>query len=368
MAMFAGLLQNAKTTPIGLDIGAQGVRAAQLTRRSQAYTLRACGKIEHANLPATSEKNEAAMSGFIRDCLHQASFQGNDVRAGLSMPDIDFHALELPESIGSEKEEEVGRIVQWEVQRLTTRQNEKLETRHWLLPAARPSAPNAIGAAATEAKVMQVVARCHDAGTVCTQVDATAAALARFGYLVADWSSEVIWGLLDLGFRQTRLILCADEVPVLIRHVGSGGEAWTERIAEALRVSQKTAEFQKREAGIELVGRGIRRDDVEAPRAELSAILTGILRADLNTMAAEVKRSYEYVLSCYPPRSAGGLLLVGGGAALRNLPEFLTNALGIPVHRAADCAMGDGSRLDVAGCNADVIDEFAVSLALAIDS
>lgn len=366
--MLAGLLKNAKTTPIGLDIAAQGVRAAQLTRRSQGYALRAFARIERANVPTASEKREVLISGFIRNCLHQVSFQGNDLRAGLSMPDIDFHALELPESIGDESEEEVGRIVQWEVQRLTTRQSEKLETRHWLLPAARPSAPNAMGAASTEAKVMQVVATCRDAGTVCTQVDATAAALARFGNLVADWSNEVVWGLLDLGFRQTRLILCVDEVPVLVRHAGSGGEAWTERIAEALQVSQKTAEFQKREAGIELVGRGVRGDDVEAPRAELGAILTGILRADLNTMAAEVKRSYEYVLSCYPSRRAGGLLLVGGGAALRNLPEFLTNALGIPVHRAADCATREESRLDIAGCNADVIDGFAVSLGLAIDA
>ena len=148
MAMLAGLLQNAKTTPIGLDIGVRGVRAAQLTRRSQTYALRAFVRSERPEVPAASEKNEVSMSGYIRNCLHQTSFQGNDVRAGLSMPDIDFHALELPESIGDEKEEEVGRIVQWEVQRLTTRQSEKLETRHWLLPAARPAAPNAIGAAA----------------------------------------------------------------------------------------------------------------------------------------------------------------------------------------------------------------------------
>ncbi len=215
---------------------------------------------------------------------------------------------------------------------------------------------------------MQVVAACRDADLVCTQVDAAAAALARFGYLAAEWSGDLVWGLLDFGFRQTRLILCVDDLPVLVRHAGTGGQAWTKRVAEELQVSPKTAEFHKREAGIELVGRGVRGDAAAAPRSELGAILTGILRSDLNAIAAEVKRSYEYVLSCYPSRRAGGLLMVGGGAALRNLPEFLTNALGIPVDRASRHAKSEASRLDVAKCREEDIDELAVSIALAIDA
>lgn len=368
MSMLAQLVSASKTTPIGLDVGAHGVRAVQLRRRSHAYAIKVATKVERPTAFSESKGDEPSVSGFIRDCLRQASFHGYDVRAGLSMPDIDFHALELPETIASQKEEEVENIVQWEVQRLTTRQDEKLVTGHWLLPASRPSSTNAIGLVAPEAVVMQVVDSCKDAGLACTQVDAAAAALARFGHLVAHWSADVVWGLLDFGFRQTRLILCVDDVPVLVRDAGSGGDAWTKRIAETLRVSPKTAEFHKREAGIELVGRGVRGDAASAPRSELGAILTGILRNDLNTIAGEVKRSYEYVLSCYPSRSAGGLLMVGGGAALRNLPEFLNDALGIPVGRASRQAIGEASQLDIGSCCEEDIDELAVSIALAIDS
>ena len=60
--------------------------------------------------------------------------------------------------------------------------------------------------------------------------------------------------------------------------------------------------------------------------------------------------------------------MVGGGAALRNLPEFLTNALGISVHRASHHVKGERSRLDVAKCRDADIDELAVSIALAIDA
>ena len=365
--MLAQFLSTSRTA-IGLDVGVHGVRAVQLRRRGRAYAVELATRVERPDVFSESKEEERSVSGFIRSCLHQASFHGNDVRAGLSMPDIDFHALELPETIGSAKEEEVENIVQWEIQRLTTRQSEKLVTGHWLLPDSRPAATNAIGVASSEERVMQVVAACRDADLVCTQVDAAAAALVRFGYLAAEWSGDLVWGLLDFGFRQTRLILCVDDLPVLVRHAGAGGQAWTKRIAEELRVSQKTAEFHKREAGIELVGRGARGDAAAAPRSELGAILAGILRSDLNTIAAEVKRSYEYVLSCYPSRRAGGLLMVGGGAALRNLPEFLTNALGIPVHRASHHAISEKSRLDVAKCREEDIDELAVSIALAIDA
>lgn len=365
--MLAQLLSTSMT-PIGLDVGVHGVRAVQLRRRARAYAVEAATRVERPDVLSESKPEEGSVSGFIRSCLQQASFHGNDVRAGLSMPDIDFHALELPETIANAKDEEVENIVQWEIQRLTTRQSEKLVTGHWLLPDSRPATTNAIGVASSEERVMQMVSVCRNADLVCTQVDAVAAALARFGYLAAEWSDDLVWGLLDFGFRQTRLILCVDDLPVLVRHAGTGGQAWTKRIAEELRVSQKTAEFHKREAGIELVGRGVRGDAAAAPRSELGAILTGILRSDLNTIAAEVKRSYEYVLSCYPSRRAGGLLMVGGGAALRNLPEFLSSVLGIPVHRASHHAKSEESRLDVAKCCEEDIDELAVSIALAIDA
>ncbi|MCH8150417.1 MAG: hypothetical protein IH987_20970, partial [Planctomycetes bacterium] len=171
MSMLAQLIPASKTTPIGLDIGANGVRAVQLRRRSRAYAIKVATKVERPPAFPESKGEAPPVSEFIRNCLRQASFHGYDVRAGLSMPDIDFHALELPETIASQKEEEVESIVQWEVQRLTTRQSEKLVTGHWLLPASRPATPNAIGLVASEAGVMQVVASCQDAGLACTQVD-----------------------------------------------------------------------------------------------------------------------------------------------------------------------------------------------------
>jgi Tfp pilus assembly PilM family ATPase len=211
--------------------------------------------------------------------------------------------------------------------------------------------------------------------------------------------------VLDLGERQTRLVLCLGNVPVLARTAGTGGLAWTERIGRELQISPKAAEVHKREHGIALTGRGVRQSSpaaveevsgtpklagpatdpdprldhsprrehaasrdlkgesassapeahASAPRAQLSSLLLGCLRSELTAIAAEVKRSYEYVLSCYQSpgsegkRSPADLILVGGGAAMRNLPEFLRFALGIPVRRASDYLRDEPTRLRCSG-------------------
>jgi len=145
-------------------------------------------------------------------------------------------------------------------------------------------------------------------------------------------------------------VLCLDDTPILVRTAGAGGNAWTQRIADALQVSFKAAEIHKRDHGIALTGRVLVRESILAPtdegaRSELASLILGAVRADLNDLAAEVKRSYEYVLSCYPGRQAADLVLCGGGSGLHNFPEFLANALGIPVQRASSYLQGDSCRL-----------------------
>ena len=151
-----------------------------------------------------------------------------------------------------------------------------------------------------------------------------------------------MWGLLDVGARQTRLILCASGVPVLVRLAGTGGRAWTASIADSLEISVKSAEIHKRESGLSLPGGASAGQHDDRTSHELAGMIGGVLRSNLRELAAEVRRSYEYVLGCYPTRTAADLVLVGGGAALRNLPEFLTESLGIPVRRASTF-LGEGT-------------------------
>jgi Tfp pilus assembly PilM family ATPase len=99
---------------------------------------------------------------------------------------------------------------------------------------------------------------------------------------------------------------------------------------------------------------------------EVAVMLLSALRGELNEMAAEIKRSYEYVLSSYPGRRASDLVLVGGGAGMPNLPEFLSGILGIPVRRCSAYLSEPGCRLRCAAQERHRLEEFAASVGLAV--
>ena len=354
-----------KTTRIGLDIGECGARAVQLTRIGDSFQAYHAARAERqaASLEVDTQRDRnTRLGGQIHSCLSGADFRGRVVTTALSPPDVEFHSLELPEVNAAE----LVKVVEFETKRLFTRQHDRVETRHWTLPRAQGSAPTAIGVVVPYDKVVETMGLCSSAGLVCSRVDTGANALSRFGSLLNAWAPEEIWGLLDLGCRQSRMVLCLEDVPILVRTIGPGGEIWTKRIAEALGTSATTAEVQKCDHGISSTGRGVRAEAPMPPASELASVLLGILRSDLNELATEIKRSYEYILSCYPSRRAADLILVGGGAAMRNLPEYLARSLGIRVRRASAYLEGHSCRLRYGAPGKNTFEAVALAIGLAI--
>jgi Tfp pilus assembly PilM family ATPase len=354
-----------RRTPIGVDIGSTGVRAVQLVRTGERFdVLRSAA----SDRPSAGDDGAGrARSAWIRECLRKADFHGRSAVTGLNTPEADFHLLELPKAVLAGASAECDAAVHWEIVRLMGASPQTIEVRHWPLPAASAAAPNALGVGAPRACIESALSSCAWAGLRCRAIDTTATALSRFGCLLAHRPAEVVWGMLDLGHRQTRLLLCVGEAPVLVRNVGSGGAEWTQRIAETLRLSPKAAEIHKRQHGIARTARGRRQDGSSAQDGELGVILLNALRGDLNEIAGEVKRSYDYALSCYAKHAVGELMLVGGGAQTANLAEFWGNVLGIPVRRASSYLDEGSCRLRYATAQGHAVEMLAAAIGLAIE-
>jgi Tfp pilus assembly PilM family ATPase len=233
--------------------------------------------------------------------------------------------------------------VRAELERLVTGIAQPIETRHWSVPSGSGGAP-AIGIGVARQLPTQAAEACAKAGLRCQRVAPTAVAVGDFLRLLREWKPNELWGALDVGVRQSRLILCVEGLPVLIRQAGTGSGYWTARIAESLSVSIRAAEIHKRDCGIPAGGT----QNPESSRGELSSLVLGAIRRELLDLATEVKRSYEYVMRLFPGKIPADLVLIGGGSLLRNLPSFLSDALGISVIHASSYLGASGCRLSYA--------------------
>ena len=381
-----------KRSAIGLDIGATGARAAQIVRSEETkvderplYAVTAAGVSGQVG-GASASFSAADAARDVRRCLVLDSFQGRRVCVLVSPPALEVHPLELPQAVlsGEGDVSSASQVVQWEMQRLCHGSAESaeggqatiadVEMRHWTLPETTVTAPNVMGVALPARKLDQVMSMCKMTSLRCERIDVGAIALARVGALLKDWSDDDAWGVVDFGVEGTRLMLCVDRIPVLVRTIGPGGGAWTQRIAETLQISHRSAEVHKCECGLMPPGTRIPSKDIhrdaggstQPPHDAIASIVFGALRADLKSMAAEIKRSYEYVLSCYPGRQAADLVLVGGGAEMKNLTVYLGDALGIPVRRVRDYLGEPTCRLAVNDQHTAYVEVLASAIGAAI--
>lgn len=349
-------------TPIGVDLGVSGVRLAQARRDGDRLVIVSAAQTERSLGAKELESKDVADSQWLVDCMSKAQFNGRMAVAALSAPDLSYHALELPRAALDAGADDLVRI---EVERLATRASADFEVRHWRIPETQSTGPNALAVEVGAECINKAVDLCASGKLDCLCVEPAATALVRFANLIRPRESKLIRGVLDLGERQTRLIVYSDDTPLLVRTTGTGGRSWTQRISEALRVTFRNAEIHKRTHGICRTGTDGASDGESENRSELPAMLLGALRLDLTELAAEVKRSFEYVLGCHPSCRAGDLMLVGGGALLGNLPSYLGHALGIEVAAASDHARQPDAGIVLPSSMRDPIERFALAVGLA---
>ncbi|MFQ5489715.1 MAG: pilus assembly protein PilM [Phycisphaerae bacterium] len=402
--------RSAVYSPVGLDIGLTGTRTVQLYRSDEGWTL------EYAAVwpPSASEPggaNSDALGDRLKRALGNQEFVGRSVVLGLSQPDVELNALELPPQQPGTDGSQLASAARWEIQRLSRFDQEAIQTDLWWLPSGKGAHPTAMGVAVPTPIVQGLWETCRGAGARCLCMDVSVCALARAGAAVRPTQPGEVWGLLDVGARGTRLVLCVGDVAVLARTLGKGGQGWTQTLAEALQVSEPSAEQHKQDHGIDSLrqqGNKATRQQGDKARTQpdrarpehegtidssrpaklpgpspqslddrggaqsgsvgraqsgsvgraqsgsvlphsgqLADMVFTALRPDLDRISQEIARSYEYVLQCYPQNQAGGLVLSGAGAAMRGLDNYLTDRLGIDVRVPDRCLDQSGSRLRI---------------------
>ncbi len=386
MVLWPQFLQKNTTLPIGVDIGTHGLRAVQLTTDAVPSIYRCTAW--RCEPEQTEELSAETVVRRLERFVNQMEFHGRQCVMGLSTPTIELHPLDLPAARDPAAENEMQKAARWEIHRLTTLDKEALQTGVWMMPASKRYKATMMGVAAPRPEVERLMSLSESAGLECTSIDAAATALATLVWRLRGRPTNQVWGILDLGHIHTRLILCIDGIPVMARTLVLGGRQWTEKVAALLRVSHASAELNKREFGlgssaalqttgaqsaggtVRSVGSRSASAVLDAPPSaageELSAMILGVLRDDLLRISLEIERSYEYLLQCYAPFGAGDLVLVGGGALLKGLDEWLAGQLGIRVMPLSQCPTEEARRLSIGLNGSESLEVCALACGLSL--
>ncbi len=350
-----------RTSAIGLDLGDSAIRVAQVQyRRGIIEIIGVAG----TDLPSGEGHDSKNMVDplLLKHALSSVGFRGKKVVFGLCSPEVEFHALDIAAQNGDAMQQ----AITDETLRLTNNVNEQMELNYWMLPDTLVPVPNIMSVATPTTYIEQVLHACEQAGYTCHRVDVAPTALGRFVDVLKAWPSSSVWGVLDIGQRQSRLVVYVDHVPVLVRSVGAGVKAWVSTVATALGVSENTARIQLFDHGVALSNRGTSSTG-ESNDSELSSIIGSYLRRDLHDLTSEVGRSYEYILSSFPKREAGDLVLVGCGACVRGVSEFLAQGLGIEARLASAYLNTPGCRLQFRSANNLPLEMIGLAVGLAIE-
>lgn len=130
--------------------------------------------------------------------------------------------------------------------------------------------------------------------------------------------------LVDLGHEHTGVIIAEGQHVRVTANVPIAAKTFTERIAQARKIKPEQAEEIKRKHGISGEGDGL------ANRKVLEPVI--------DELTAQVHSFFSYFethggegAAGAAPKRISKVILAGGDALLKGLPEYLTESLGVPV-------------------------------------
>lgn len=307
-------------SPIGIDVGASCVKAAQLqrTRRGWRVTaLAAFDRIERTDLPSAPEIDR------LSEVLDRAGFAGADVVVGAPRSRLRSAVLDLPPRKSGAPLEQ---ICQAEVSRMFRMTPGSYEMHAWEIPSlsSRSQLTQMAASALAWDDGAALASAFEAAGLRVAAIDLAPEALAR-ACAPAMHDLPELSILIDLGDGGLDLVVFRGGDAVYQRRLEPFGIGWAiAAVARKLAVSERGAGSLVRRIGFATPpGPGTDATVVSRTRA--------VLREQIQSILSEVLSSVSYALDRFPGESVTALRLVGGGARMPGLADYIGEVSGLNV-------------------------------------
>ena len=286
---------------LGLDLGSHSIKIVELRQNLRT--------VEIARLQAVNVANGTSEFDALRDCAQALGLVGERVVTAIPGDRIARRAVHFP----FRDRRRIAQAVPFEVESETPFDLDEVFV-DWELVDEGRAAADVVATVVTRAEVASRLEALRDAGLGARVLEVEGLVLANLASFVPMPGTRL---LVDLGHRKTTLCLLVDGVARAARTLPLGGRVFTEAIARESNVDWDEAERVKC------------RDGVFGPNLVPNSPAAG--RA-LGRLVRELVRSvggFESALGAPPEKAIDEITLLGGGARLQRIDEYLSAQLGI---------------------------------------
>ena len=322
----------AAVPPVGLDIGTDHIRVAQLKPSGAGFSLTAYGSVTMPFGAVVEGEivDPEAVSAAIKELWKRAGIHTKDVAFGVSNQKVVVRLIDLP---FMEKDELDGAIKYQAQDYIPIPVEEAILDFQIIGDYMTPADEHMMEVllvAAQRSMIDNAVAAVEGAGLKPAQIDVTAFALVRslFGNalsLFGDETEEAV-AIIHVTSGLTNIVVVEKGVPRFNRVSALAGNQFTQAIANVLNTTFDEAEDIKIRVGLPSIDEP--QTPATTPDDEKLRVAQEALEREANKFIAEVRRSLDYYLTqATQVRSIKRIYLAGSGAQLRNLPSYLEKGL-----------------------------------------
>jgi type IV pilus assembly protein PilM len=297
--------------PIGLDIGSSSIRAVEVRRTKDEYSLSNFGQVP---LPAGTVaggviQDPGAVIAALKQLWAACKFGTKHVSLGVTSPQLVVREM----SVANLPAKEMRQALPFQVKDALPLAVERSLLDFYPLedPGSEPTVRGLLIAMPKDA-VLAAVDASEKAGLHVDAVDLASFALLR----AASRLDAQVEAIVDVGAEVTSVVVHADGEPLIVRTVPRGGSEITESMATRLGVPVAEAEVIKCRFGLHGDG------DPATSDAALDAI---------RPLVSELRSSFTYLASGERQKQVTRVSLCGGSALMPGLAEHLQSQLNLRV-------------------------------------
>ena len=297
---------------VGIDIGTNSVKVISMQQRLGAVSIEKSGEAVIERSPSGASTPEAVLAA-LRKALDSVRIKKDLVVVSVSTQSAAVRTLQIPFSDVNKARA----VIKFQAETHLPFAIDDVVIDFFDIKTGTKERMDVLLTAIRKQVITEELAIVRQAGIDPEVIEVDFMASCNTLNKALDTSGEGVV-LIDIGASKTIVAFIREGVPLALRSFASGGDAITNSIAKELNFSFADSEQLKINSATALAS-------MESPE---NARLNNAVRNALDRFSGELQRTMRFLTSQLNITGQSRVVLAGGGALLKGMPEFIRDLLG----------------------------------------